>query len=273
MSTPSVIDAAKAVLEAGIPSAKCAAAHELSISWKRGELHIVAAKTELSNIPGRPDAPDLVNPRDLKRRRLGTVEGRISLMHAIAHIEFNAINLAADIVARFALNPLISDTNRAAFIDDWVQVCDDEARHFSLVEARLKSLGSSYGALPAHDGLWEAAISTKDDLAARLVIAPMVLEARGLDVTPKMIENLRNVSDHESADILTIILNDEVAHVAAGARWFQYVCEKEKRQETPYFKALLETHFKGSLKPPFNVDARDQAGIPRAFYQKEHPKN
>ena len=270
MSTQSIISAAQAVLEAVTPALKTAAARELRSKWDGGELDIVSSMSELGILPGRPKNPELVNPRNVKRRRLGTVEGRISLLHAIAHIEFNAINLAADMVARFALDPRISDFHRSEFIGDWVTVCDDEARHFNMVESRLSVLGSSYGELPAHDGLWEAAVSTKDDLAARLVIAPMVLEARGLDVTPKMIENLRNVHDHESADILTIIFNEEIAHVAAGARGFRHVCENENQCEKSYFKALLAKHFKGNLKPPFNVDARNLAGIPQSFYQPDH---
>jgi uncharacterized ferritin-like protein (DUF455 family) len=200
-----------------MPADKIAAAYQMFDRWQNKELCLpkLGADTALAPLPdspGRPDRPELVNPRDVKRRRLGSIEGRISLLHAIAHIEFNAINLAADMVARFSMDPRINDENRYQFVSDWVSVCNDEARHFSMIEERLIELGNSYGDLPAHNGLWEAAISTKDDLAARLVIAPMVLEARGLDVTPKMIENLRKSGDGISADILTTIYNEEIAN-------------------------------------------------------------
>lgn len=223
----------------------------------------------LPKCPGRPDRPELINPRDVKRRRLGSAEGRISLLHAIAHIEFNAINLAADMVARFAMDRRIQDEKRIEFVSGWVLVCSDEARHFAMIGDWLEGLGSVYGDLPAHNGLWEAAISTMGDLAARLVIAPMVLEARGLDVTPTMIDNLQKAGDDQSAAILTTIYNEEIAHVAAGVRWFRHICEQENRCENSYFQALLATHFKGNLKPPFNIDARNLAGLPRSYYEPQ----
>ena len=253
---------------AATPEAKSQAAGRMYDHWQSGDLSVDnATNAAVPDTPGRPDRPELVDPRDVKRRRLGSVEGRTALLHAIAHIEFNAINLAADMVARFALDPRINDDCRHEFISDWVTVCSDEARHFGLIQTRLSEMGSKYGNFPAHSGLWDAALSTKDDLAARLVIAPMVLEARGLDVTPKMIENLQKFNDLESARILTIIFNEEIAHVAAGARWFEHVCTNENRAETPYFQELLAVHFKGSLKPPFNDEARKRAGLSRSFYE------
>lgn len=267
MSENCICQAACSVLGASEPEAKVSAAHAMAQAWTAGRLNLpTKIATPPGKNPGRPDKPLLVNPRDLKRRRLGTVEGRVALLHAIAHIEFNAIDLAADMVARFATDPRLEDSDRKQFIEDWVSVCDDEARHFMMVKRRLEVLGSFYGALPAHNGLWDAAISTMHDLAARLVIAPMVLEARGLDVTPKMITNLKNVNDQDSADILTVIYNEEIGHVAAGARWFSYVCVREGRDETEYFRELLAIHFVGDLKPPFNVEARDMAGLKQAFY-------
>lgn len=190
----------------------------------------------------------------------------VSLLHAITHIEFNAINLAADMVARFIMDDRIAPSVRDDFISDWIGVCDDEARHFNMVNQRLVQLGSHYGALDAYDGLWEAARATAGDLAARLAIAPMVLEARGLDVTPKMITNLQNVSDTDSADILQIIYTDEIGHVAKGVKWFTYLCARESRHEAEYFKKMVAQYYKGRLKPPFNEKARESAGFSANLY-------
>ena len=274
----SVLDAARHVLRAADPHEKTTAAANLFAYWNENKSEPIeklksSTQQSLPDYPGRPENPKLVDPRNLKRRRLGSIEGRAALLHAIAHIEFNAINLAADMVARFSMDDRLEDAQRHDFIADWVQVCNDEARHFLLIESRLIELGSHYGELPAHDGLWEAAVSTKDDIAARLVIAPMVLEARGLDVTPKMIENLLKFGDKPSADILTIIYNEEIAHVAAGVQWFKYLCSRENRDDNAYFKALLASHFKGSLKPPFNIEARNLAGLKRSFYEPEYARN
>lgn len=254
-----------------LPTDKVASAHKMATEWKSGNLSVGVVDPALLSFtfPGRPDRPELVHPKDVKRRRLGSIEGRFSLMHAIAHIEFNAINLAADMLVRFANDARIDDSERSKFISDWVGVCDDEARHFTMIEDRLNQLGGTYGDLPAHDGLWDAAISTANDLAARLVIAPMVLEARGLDVTPNMIEKLTKAGDNKSAKILSTIYNEEIAHVAAGSRWFGYICKSEKRNSVEYFKMLLNAHFKGTLKPPFNIAARDSAGLLQAFYDPE----
>jgi len=171
---------ALAVLQAAKPGEKVAAANKLAEEWAK--THDIGEK--VSNIPdnpARPDRPWLVPPKDVKRRRLGSPSGRGALLHAIAHIEFNAIDLAADMIARFGHHSDITETNRLAFISDWISVCHDEARHFGLLQARLKEHDMAYGDLPAHNGLWEAAVKTKDNFAARLAIAPMVLEARGLD--------------------------------------------------------------------------------------------
>ncbi|MBL4871402.1 MAG: ferritin-like domain-containing protein [Robiginitomaculum sp.] len=263
----SVSRAACEVLTAKLPADKVQAAHALRTLWNTGKLEIfVDTQCVVPTNPGRPDTPHLVEPSELKRRRLGSVHGRSALLHAIAHIEFNAIDLAADMVARYSNDTRISDQQRHEFISDWIGVCDDEARHFGMVNTRLQELGSFYGENSAHNGLWEAALSTMDDLAARLVIAPMVLEARGLDVTPNMIKKLENVGDNKSADILKIIYEDEIGHVAAGVKWFFYLCEHENREKKAYFKELLALHFRGSLKPPFNEKARKMAGLPDDFY-------
>ena len=256
------------VLKAAAPADKVAAAQNMVSQWRGGHLNISnRLKFDTPDTPGRPIKPELVAPTDVKRRRLGSQDGRISLLHAIAHIEFNAINLAADMVARYGDSSRISNQSRKDFIDDWVGVCGDEARHFTMINDRLSELGSHYGALPAHNGLWQAALSTSQDLAARLAIAPMVLEARGLDVTPGMIKKLTNVGDTNSAAILRIIYDEEIPHVAAGTRWFLHICKRESKNPEDTFKLLVQTHYKGTLKPPFNYEARTLAGIPNGFYQ------
>jgi len=247
---------------------KVLAAHNMASQWHDEHMNIsISSALNVPCTPGRPAKPELVAPTDVKRRRLGSLAGRQSLLHAIAHIEFNAIDLAADMLARYGDSPRISDHCRKDFIADWVKVCDDEARHFTMIASRLDELGSYYGALPAHNGLWEAASSTSNDLAARLVIAPMVLEARGLDVTPGMIKKLVSVGDQTSADILGIIYDEEIPHVATGTRWFLHICKRENLNPEHTFKSLLQTHYKGTLKPPFNHEARTLAGMPNEFYQ------
>ena len=175
-------------------------------------------------------------------------------MHAIAHIEFNAINLAWDAVYRFRGMP-------AQFYADWVGVAADEARHFQLLSARLTELGAAYGDFDAHDGLWDMATKTADSCLARMAMVPRVLEARGLDVTPGMIVRLRSVGDDATADILAIILNEEVAHVAAGSHWFRWCCERDGLQPDDEFARLIALHARGSLRGPFNREARLAAGF------------
>lgn len=264
----SIQELAIAVLTAAEPTDKVAAAQNMAREW-RAENLAVSNNTEtcVPDSPGRPIKPELVEPSAAKRRRIGSLDGRISLLHAIAHIEFNAINLAADMVARYGDSPRIVDQNRKEFIGDWVTVCADEARHFTMIEERLAELDSHYGALPAHNGLWQAAKTTSQDLLARLVVAPMILEARGLDVTPGMIKKLISVGDQESAAILSIIYDEEIPHVAAGTRWFMHICKREDLNPENTFKILMKTYYKGLLKPPFNSEARALAGMPNAFYQ------
>ena len=212
--------------------------------------------------PGRPDVPALLAPRFVPRRRITTGKtGRIALLHAIAHIELNAIDLALDMAGRYASYGLPFD-----FVKDWLSVANDEAKHFTLLSDRLESLGSFYGDLPAHDGLWEAALATRNDLAGRLAIAPLVLEARGLDVTPQLIHKVKAVGDQESADILQIIMEDEVGHVATGKKWFDFVCGCERRDPISSWQGLVRHYFKGDLKPPFNIEARTAANFSAAFY-------
>ena len=216
--------------------------------------------------PARPEKPVLAPPGAMPRRRLSSANGRIALLHAVAHIEFNAINLAFDMAVRFTPSIHAMGLNAHEFAHDWIQVGDDEGRHFMMIADRLKALGGAYGDLPAHNGLWEAADATADDVLARLAIAPMVLEARGLDVTPGMIEKLQKAGDSQSADILTVIYNEEIAHVAAGQRWFERVCAVRGVNPLETFHTLVENRFSGLLKPPFNRDARRSAGMADHYY-------
>ncbi|MCP5373972.1 MAG: ferritin-like domain-containing protein [Hyphomicrobiales bacterium] len=211
--------------------------------------------------PARPPRPELRPPRDMPRRAPGSLAGRVAFLHAIAHIELNAIDLAWDIIARFA-----GDGLPAAFFDDWVSVAADEAEHFALLEDRLGELGAHYGALPAHDGLWEAAESTADDLLARLAIVPMNLEARGLDTTPTAIDRLRRHGDDASAAVLARIADEEVGHVAAGVRWFEVLAARRGLDPVAAFRQILAERFKGRLKGPFNGPARAAAGMDTAYF-------
>lgn len=184
----------------------------------------------------------------------------------MAHIELNAIDLAADMIARFTLHPRIAEEDRLDFVSDWSSVCDDESRHFLLLADRLNALGIAYGDHPAHNGLWEAAQSTRNNFPARVAIAPLVLEARGLDVTPGMIQRLKNVGDHESVAILEVIYVEEIGHVAIGVRWFKYLATQQSKTAESYFHGLVKAHFKGQIKSPFNDKARTLARLSRAYY-------
>lgn len=267
--TLSILEAAKAVLTAQSLDEKCHAAFTLGDGVVDGSLGLPCGGDfiPLPERPARPKKPELKPPSDMKRRRLGTQAGRAALLHAIAHIEFNAIDLAADMVARFSPHPFIEDNKRASFITDWARVCHDEARHFSLIRARLNQLGMQYGDLPAHDGLWQAAEATSGNITARLVIAPMVLEARGLDVTPAMIAKLKAVGDFDSAAILQVIYDDEIGHVGAGSRWFSHICSNQALHPRDTFHEMVRNYFHGLLKPPFNRAARDLAGMPIDYYE------
>jgi uncharacterized ferritin-like protein (DUF455 family) len=213
--------------------------------------------------PARPAHPALCPPRDMPRRRnFGSQAGRIALLHALAHIELNAIDLAWDIIARFHDNGL-----PRAFYDDWVGVAAEEAEHFALLADRLGALGAAYGELPAHDGLWEAAAATAHDLLARLAIVPLVLEARGLDVTPEMIARLERAGDAPSAAILNRIYQDEIRHVAVGMRWFERLCRGHGLDPQAVFQERVRRYFSGRLKPPFNRQAREAAGLPHRWFE------
>ena len=261
MSKPhSICQAALRVLNTADARDKAAAAREVARAWKKG-CYTSREQAFPQDRPARPDQPELRLPKDMpKRGKGGSVENRIALMHAIAHIELNAIDLAWDIVARFGHE--MPDE----FIDDWIEVGDDEARHFMLIEHRLEDLGSYYGALPAHDGLWQAAFDTRNDLAARLAIVPMVLEARGLDVTPCMIRRMENFGDAKSVAALQVIYDEEISHVAKGQKWFAWLCDQNGWNGQEKYHELVRKYFSGKLKPPFNIPAREAAGLAESYY-------
>ncbi|MGF1455132.1 MAG: ferritin-like domain-containing protein [Alphaproteobacteria bacterium] len=258
----SIDDAAVVVLATPDPIEKARASRAAAQAWRDGTLGIAARPAKPPRRPGRLDEPALLEPAAMPRRKAGGLKGRIALLHALAHIELNAVNLAWDMVARFG--PILAARD---FYNDWVRVGDDEARHFLMLSDRLSDLGSRYGALPAHDGLWEAAEATAEDVLARLAVVPMVLEARGLDVCPDMIDKLEDAGDPDSASLLRIIYRDEIEHVKIGFSWFSQLCGTREQPMKDTWQALVRQHFRGSLKPPFNEVARDQAGFPRAFYQ------
>ena len=213
--------------------------------------------------PARPQSPVLRPPRDMPRRRnFGTPAGRVALLHALAHIELNAIDLAWDLIARFSDAGVPRD-----FFADWVGVAAEEAEHFAMLAGRLEALGAAYGALPAHDGLWEAAAATAHDVIARLAVVPLVLEARGLDVTPEVIHRLERAGDADSAAVLALIYRDEIGHVAVGLRWFEHLCRQRRLDPGPTFHARVQRYFTGPLKAPFNRAAREQAGFPARYYE------
>lgn len=219
---------------------------EKHIEYKRPPLEI--------SLPGYPKRLQLVPPRELKRRGISTQEGRNILMHAVAHIEFNAINLALDAAYRFI------DQSFEYYVD-WVKVADDEARHFQMIRRYLNQNGCDYGDYPAHNGLWDMAVRTQHDIVARMALVPRVLEARGLDVTPGMIERLEGAGDNEAVDILKIIYQDEIQHVHIGSKWFFHHCALRELEPKTAFINMVEKHMHGQLRGPFNVSARLQAGF------------
>lgn len=262
MSVTSLAAAACDVLATAEPAEKIARGEAAAAAWRDGRIAEIG-NVEPPRRPARPARPVLLAPRDMPKRKAGQGrERRVALLHALAHIELNAIDLAWDIVARFAGEAL-----PGAFFDDWIAVAEEEALHFRLLADRLAALDAAYGDLPAHDGLWQAAEETAGDLLARLAIVPLVLEARGLDVTPPTIASLERAGDAESAGVLRRIYTDEIGHVATGRRWFEHVCGVRGLAPVATWQALVRRHFRGSLKPPFNDDARAAAGFDAAFYR------
>jgi uncharacterized ferritin-like protein (DUF455 family) len=253
------------VLATGDAHAKVALSRGHAARWQASRAGEVPAiergRAQPPLRPARPAHPELLAPRDLPRRRPGSPEGRIAMLHAVAHIELNAVDLHWDILARFGHVPM-----PAGFCDDWVQAADDESRHFNMICDCLAALGSHYGALPAHAGMWRAAEDTAEDLMGRLAVVPMVLEARGLDVTPGMIEIFRKAGDKGAVAALETIYGEEVAHVAYGSKWFHFLCGRADTDPKKTFHALVRRYFHGGLKPPFNDAKRAEAGLPPDFY-------
>jgi uncharacterized ferritin-like protein (DUF455 family) len=212
---------------------------------------------EPDDLPGRPTRPELVAPSSLKRRSMQSDAGRAVLLHALAHIEFNAINLALDAVWRFPSMP-------QQFYLDWLKVAAEEAHHFSLLSARLAEFGHIYGDFPAHDGLWEMAQRTRGDVLARMALVPRTLEARGLDASPPIRKRLAQAGDHASAAILDVILRDEIGHVLIGNRWFRFLCDGQGLDPHPTYERLAEQYHAPKLRGPFNFDARRDAGFDEA---------
>jgi len=208
-------------------------------------------------LPGRPALPRLVPPAQVPQRSPFTPAGRAALLHAVAHIEFNAINLALDAVWRFAGMP-------EAFYRDWMRVASEEALHFTLLAEHLQTLGAAYGDFDAHDGLWAMTAKTAGDIVARMALVPRTLEARGLDATPPMQARLAKAGDHRAVEILAIILRDEVGHVAVGNRWYRWLCERDGLDPVAHYAVLTERHGAPRLRPPFNHDARRAAGFSEA---------
>jgi uncharacterized ferritin-like protein (DUF455 family) len=255
-----VATAIRAARLTGEPRAKVMAARAVARAWRRGRL-AWGFTTAMPDRPAWPAALELRPPGRLpKRGRGGSLRNRVALWHSLAHIEFVAIDLALDMAGRFG------GEMGARFVSDFLSVAADEAMHFALIERKLATLGAAYGSLPVHDGLWEAAHEARHDVAARLAVVPMVLEARGLDVTPATLRRVRAAGDESGARILERILDDEIRHVAIGTRHFHEACRTRDEIPQKTWRNLVRKHFRGDLKPPFNDSARHAAGLSRSWY-------
>ncbi len=267
-------DMAVEVLTTADGRAKTALSRAHAAHWfanREGGRCLPIGQTRPPEAPARPAKPDLLDPRDVPRRRPGSPTGRIALLHAVAHIELNAVDLHWDLIARFAHHPM-----PPGFYDDWVKAADEESKHFNLMCDCLEAHGSHYGAMPAHAGMWRAASDTAGDLFGRLAVVPMVLEARGLDVTPGMIDLFTKAGDGRAIAALNTIYAEEVAHVAYGSKWFNWLCGKGGIDPKPEFHRLVRLYFHGRLKPPFNEEKRADAGLPPDFYwplTEDHPSD
>lgn len=253
-------EAADAVLRTTDPHRKAALSRAVAAAWRAGSLEI-GGPTSPPDHPARPAKPRLLDPRAMPKRGGGSLAKRLALIHAIAHIELNAIDLHWDIIARFR-----HVSFPRGFFDDWVGAADEESKHFQLLTARLAAFGCAYGDLDAHAGMWRSADATKSDIMGRLAVVPMVLEARGLDVTPNMIALFRSAEDPETAAALEVIYAEEVGHVAFGSKWFHYLCGRDELDPKPTFHSLVRQYFDSRLKPPFNDEKRAEAGLPLDFY-------
>ena len=233
---------------------KCQRVDAIDCSLAIDTNRVLNEPAPLPEAPGRPMRPELVSPLQMKPRRVSTPEGRAILLHALAHIEFNAINLALDIVWRFPNMPV-------AFYRDWLGVAKEEAVHFRMLRTRLQDMGHEYGDFVAHNGLWEMAAKTADDLLARLALVPRTLEARGLDASPPIRQKLAHAGDHLSAQVLDVILRDEIGHVAIGNHWYRHVCDLRGLDPFETYEVLAQQHDAPTLRGPFNWEARRQAGF------------
>jgi uncharacterized ferritin-like protein (DUF455 family) len=251
--------AALAILREHEPAAKAARARALwdAARAETARIDPDAMLADPGDLPGRPARPELVEPSSLKRRGMQSEAGRAVLLHALAHIEFNAINLALDAVWRFPSMP-------QDFYLDWLKVAAEEAHHFSLLSARLAEFGHAYGDFPAHDGLWEMAQRTRGDVLARMALVPRTLEARGLDASPPIRKRLAQAGDHASAAILDVILRDEIGHVLIGNRWFRFLCDAKGLDPHPAYERLADAYRAPKLRGPFNFEARRDAGFDEA---------
>ena len=242
------------------PRDKIMATRNVARNWRLGQLELVF-DVAMPDEPARPSRPELLPPNQMpKRGKGGSERGRIALWHSLAHIEFVAIDLALDMAGRFGAEM------GEEFVSDFLSVAADEAMHFALLARKLESLGSYYGALPAHGGLWQAAYETRRDVLARLAIVPMVLEARGGDVTPATLQRVRSAGDQNGARILERILDDEIRHVRFGTKHFLALAQRNGESPQKSWQNLVSRYFKGKVKPPFNDSARLAAGLSRDFY-------
>jgi len=256
-------DLARSVLLTANPAKKAALTHDLAVIWNNDPEFSVGI-AHAPRRPRRPNLPELKPPAEMpKRGRGNSHKNKAALLHALAHIELNAIDLSCDLISRFA-NPLFP----REFYDDWVRIANEEATHFVLLTERLAQLGTVYGDLPAHDGLWEAAESTRDDLLLRLAIVPLVLEARGLDVAPAIMNSLKKVADKKTLLILDRIYTDEIDHVSIGWKWFTYLCQRRELDPKTHWYHLVKEYFPGKLKKPFNHEARTLAGFRDKVYER-----
>lgn len=237
------------------PDEKLALTYDVAGAWDSGQLEWKEGELpELLNEPGRPDKPEIVFPRDVKKRKLKSEVGRAALIHALTHIELTAINLAWDSIYRYRDMP-------KEYYADWVQCAKEEAEHFNMLRNKLREMGYDYGSFPAHNELWKMAVTTSGDLMDRMGIIHRVFEARALDVVPNTIKKFENMNDQSMVKALNVICNDEIGHVSAGSKWFKYRCEQEQLDPDKTFIRLLETYMKHPLSGPFNHEARLQTGF------------
>lgn len=236
------------------PIEKCAAVARIAATSLAIESHAKLVAPDGSPLPGRPERPRLVPPASVAHRGVGSPSGHAALLHALAHIEFNAINLALDAIWRFNRLPL-------DFYRDWMRVAAEEAKHFALLCGRLAVLGCAYGDFDAHDGLWEMAYKTRNDVLARMALVPRVMEARGLDASPLIRDKLLHAGHRESAAVIDVILNDEIGHVAIGNRWFRYLCDLSGRDPIQFEMRARSFYGAPAPRPPFNLAARRAAGF------------